>query len=48
MHQGGQEMERVLPKILRRGINDIYQMPFRMLGNFGKQQLQNVKNKVVN
>ena len=47
MHQGGQEMERVLPKILRRGIKDIYQMPFRMLGNFGKQQLQNVKNKVV-
>ena len=48
MHQGGQELERVLPKILRRGIKDIYQMPFRMLGNFGKQQLKNVKNKVVN
>ena len=47
MHQGGQEMERVLTKILRRGIKDIYQMPFRILGNFGKQQLQNVKNKVV-
>ena len=28
--------ERVLPKILRGAIDDVYQTQFRMLGNFGK------------
>ena len=37
--QGGKEVERVLPKILRGAIEDVYQRPFRLLGNFGKQQL---------
>ena len=37
--QGGKEMERALPKILRGVIEDVYQTPFRLLGNFGKQQL---------
>ena len=34
--QGGKEMERVLPKILRGAIEDVYQTPFRLLGHFGK------------
>ena len=29
--KGGAELERVLPKILRRGIKDVYQTPFRLL-----------------
>ena len=33
---GGAEIERVLPKILRGAIEDVYQTPFRLLGNFGK------------
>ena len=37
---GGAEIERVLPKILRGAIEDVYQTPFRLLGNFGKQQLK--------
>lgn len=37
--QGGKEMECVLPKILRGAIEDVYQIPFRLLGNFGKQWL---------
>ena len=41
-------MERVLPKILRGVIEDVYQTPFRMLGNFGKQQLNKLKRKVLN
>ena len=41
--QGGKEEERVLPKILRRAIEDVYQTSFRMLGNFGKQQLNKLK-----
>lgn len=31
------EMERVLPKILRGAIEDVYQTPFRLLGKFGKE-----------
>ena len=36
--QGGKEVEHVLPKILRGAIEDVYQTPFRVLRNFGKQQ----------
>ena len=32
--QGGNKIERVLPKILRRAIEDVYETPFRLLGNF--------------
>ena len=45
--QGGKEVERVLPKILRGAVEDVYQTPFRMLGNFGKQQLNKLKRKVL-
>ena len=45
--QGGKEVERVLPKILRGAIEDIYQMPFRLLGNFEKQQLNKIKRKIL-
>ena len=43
--QGGKEAERVLPKILRGAIEDVYQTLFRQLGNFGKQQLNKLKRK---
>ena len=46
--QGGKEVERVLPKILRGAIEDVYQTPFRMPGNFGKQQLNKLKRKILN
>ena len=39
---GGKEVELVLPKILRGAIEDVYQTPFRLLGNFGKQQLNKI------
>ena len=45
--QGGKEIERVLPKILRGAIEDVYQTPFRLLGNFGKQQLNKIKKKIL-
>ena len=34
--QGGKEVERLLRKLLRGAIEDIYQTPFRLLNNFGK------------
>ena len=44
--EGGKELERVLLKILRGAIEDVYQTPFRLLGNFGKKQLNNLKQKL--
>ena len=46
--QGRKEVEHVLPKILRGAIEDVYQTPFRLLGNFGKQQLNKLKKKILN
>ena len=46
--QGGKKIERILPKALRRAIEDVYQTPFRLLGNFGKQQLNKLKRKILN
>ena len=43
--QGRKEIERVFPKFLRGAIEDVYQTPFRLLGNFGKQQLNKQKEK---
>ena len=46
--QRGKEVERVLLKILRGAIKDVYQTPFRLLGNFGKQQLNKLERKILN
>ena len=45
--QGGKELERVVPKILRGAIEDVYQTPFRMLGNLGKKTVNNIKRKIL-
>ena len=45
--QRGKELERVLANIFRGAIEDVYQTPFSLLGRFGKQQLQKLKNKVL-
>ena len=44
--QGGKKMESHLPKVFRGVIEDIYQTPFRLPGNFGKQQLNKSKNNI--
>ena len=45
--QGCKELERVFPKILRGAIEVEYQTPFILLGNFGKQQLNKIKRKIM-
>ena len=45
--QGDKEIERVLPKVVRGAIEDIYQTPFRLHGNFGKKQFNKLKNKIL-
>ena len=44
IRSGGTEIKRVLPKVLHGAIEDVYQTPFR---NFGKQQFQKVKRKLL-
>ena len=44
---GGAEIERVLPKILRGVIEDVYKTPFMLLGNFGEQQFNKIKKKIL-
>ena len=43
---GGAEVERMLPKIIHEAIEDVYKTPFRILGNFGKQQFNRIEKKV--
>ena len=45
--QGEKEVKHVLPKIPGGAIKDVYQMPFKLLGNFGKQQLNEIKRKIL-
>ena len=47
IRSGGAEIERVLPKILRGAIEDVYKTPFRLPGKVGKQQLNKVKCKIL-
>ena len=45
--QGRKEIERDLPKVLRGAIEDVYQTPVRLLRNFGKQQPNKLKRKIL-
>ena len=44
---GGGEIDCVLPKILRGAIEDLYKTPFRLLGNFRKQEFNKIKIKIL-
>ena len=45
--QEGKEVGRVLPKIIWGAIEEVHQTPSRLLGNFGKQQLNKIKRKIL-
>ena len=45
--QGGKEAEHVLQKTLRGAYKDVYQTLLRLLENFGKQQLNKLKRKIL-
>ena len=47
INQGAKEVERVLLKILREAIEDMYQTHFKQLGNFRKQQLSKIKKEIL-
>ena len=43
---GGAEVERIVPKIIRGAIEEVYKTPFRLLGNLGNKQFQKIKQKI--
>ena len=42
----GAEIERAAPKIIKGAIEEVYKTPFRLLGNLGKKDFQNIKRKL--
>ena len=46
IRQGGVEVERVAPKIIRGAIEEVYKMPFRLLGNLGKKHFMKIKRRL--
>ena len=46
IRSGGAEVERIAPKLKRGAIQEVYKTPFRMFGNFDKEQFQKIKRKL--
>ena len=46
IRNGGAELERVAPKIIRGAIEEVYKTPFRLLGNLDKKQFQKIKRRL--
>ena len=46
LNKGGQKIEKIAPKIIRGAIEDIYKKPFRLLGNFGREKLAQIKRRL--
>ena len=45
-NQEGKQLERIGLKLLRSTIEDAYKTPFRLLGQFGKKELAEVRQKL--
>ena len=45
--QGGSEIKRVLPGILRGAMEDVYQTPFTLLGEKKKKTIEQIKTKIL-
>ena len=48
IRNGGAEVERIAPKIIRGTIEEVYKTPFRLLGDIGKKQFSKIKKKIFN
>ena len=46
IRSGGAEIKRLLPKIIRGAIEEVYKTLFRLLGNLAKKQFPKIKNKL--
>ena len=46
INDGGQQIQKIAPQIIRGTIEHVYKIPFRLLGNSGKQKLSQIKKKI--
>ena len=42
---GGQQIRNIAPQIIKGAIEDVYETPFRLLGQLGKQKFPQLKRK---
>ena len=45
INDGGQQIQKIAPQIIRGAIEGVYKTPFRLLGNLGKKFAQ-LKRKI--
>ena len=46
INNDGQQVKKIAPQIIRGGIKDVYETPFRLLGNRGKKKFAQLKRKL--
>ena len=46
INDGGQQIQKIAPQIIRGAIEDVYKTSFRLLGNLGKKKFAQVKRKI--
>ena len=46
IRNGGAEIERMAPKIIRGAIEEVYKTPSRLLGNLRKKQFLKIKRRL--
>ena len=46
LNDGGQQIQKIAPQIMCGTTGDVYKIPFRLLGNLGKQNLSQLKQKI--
>ena len=47
INDGGQQNQKIAPLIRRGAIEEVYKTLFRLLENFGKQKLPEIKKKIL-
>ena len=46
INDGGLQIQKITPQIIRGAIEDVYKTPFRLLGNLGKKKFAQVKRTI--
>ena len=46
INDGGQQIRKIVPQIIRGAIEDVYKTPFRLLGNLCKKKFAHLKRKI--
>ena len=46
INDGGLQIQKIAPQIVRGAIEDVYKTPFRLLGNLGKKKFAQVKRTI--